>query len=179
MRNVKMTLCAVALAMTSASALAAGAPGQGTVTFNGKLIAETCTVDPSSVDIQVTLPTLSAQTFNAAGVESGSKGFDIKVINCDPSITKVAAHFEAIGGSGTDSTTGNLTNQATTNAAQNVQVRIYNSDEKQLKLGETGIAATVAADHSATMRYYGGYYSTAAATAGDVNAKAMYTIAYP
>jgi len=40
MRNLKMTLCAMALAAASTSALAADET-QGTVTFNGELIAET------------------------------------------------------------------------------------------------------------------------------------------
>ena len=182
MRNFKMTLCAIALAATSTSALAANET-QGTVTFNGELIAETCTIASDSVDRQVQLPTVAIQTLNAAGTTAGSKGFDLNVENCPSGITQVAAHFEAIGSTGVDTATGNLTNQFTTNstdtAATNVEVRLYNSNEQQLKLGETGEAAAVAADGTATMRYYGGYYATAATTAGKVYAQARYTLAYP
>lgn len=183
MRNFKMTLCAIALAATSTSALAENET-QGTVTFNGELIAETCTIASDSVDRKVQLPTVAIQTLNSNGATAGSKGFDLNVENCPSGITKVAAHFEAIGSTGMDTTTGNLTNKYTASSADdkvatNVQVRLYNSDEKQLKLGETGEAAAVAADGTATMRYYGGYYATAATTAGKVYAQARYTLAYP
>lgn len=184
MRQYKIALLAIALGAVSGSALAA-APGQGTVTFNGKLIADTCTIASNSQDIVVTLPTLSAKTFNAAGVEARSKGFDINVENCPSTLTRVATHFEAIGASGTNSAKGNLVNADTsTTAAANIEVRLYNSDEKQLKLGEQGnpfpiTAGNGGAGGTATMRYYGGYYSTRVATAGNVTAKAVYTLAYP
>ncbi|CAH6321032.1 fimbrial protein [Pantoea agglomerans] len=179
MRKLKLSVCAVAMTIASGSAMAVG---QGTVTFNGQLIAETCTIANDSIDVQVTLPTVSVQTLAAAGATAGSKGFDLNVIDCPAGITQVAAHFEAIGSSGVDSTTGNLTNQYTGTtddpAATAVQVRLYNSDEQPLKLGETGAAAAVTSG-SATMRYYGGYYATAKTGAGKVNAKAAYTLAYP
>ncbi|KLG05261.1 F17 fimbrial protein [Enterobacter cloacae subsp. cloacae] len=177
MTTFKMTLCALAMATVSTSVLAAT---QGTVTFNGELIAETCEIAADSVDRQVQLPTISIQTLNAAGTTAGSKGFDLNVENCPTGITQVAAHFEAIGSTGADTATGNLTNQyaGAETAATNVQVRLYNSDENQLKLGETGAPATVS-DGKATMRYYGGYYATAATTAGLVYAQAAYTLAYP
>lgn len=182
MRNVKLTLCALALAAVSTSSMAVG---QGTVTFDGKLIAETCSIHADDIDKQVVLPTLSIQTLNASGVEAGSKLIELRAISCPANIS-VAAHFEAINSSGLDSTTGNLTNQFTTTgttvdttAATNVEVRLYNSDENQLKLGETGSAVTADSDGNATMNYYGGYYATGATTAGKVYAKALYTLAYP
>lgn len=181
MRNLKMSLCAIAMTIVSGSAVAA--TGQGTVTFNGKLIADTCTIASDSVNVQVTLPTVSTQTLTADGATAGSKGFDLNVTDCPTTITQVAAHFEAIGSTGVDSTTGNLTNQYTGTselpAATGVQVRLYNSDENQLKLGETGTAVTVGADGSASMRYYGGYYATTQTGAGTVYAQAAYTLAYP
>ncbi|MTD38240.1 fimbrial protein [Erwinia sp. CPCC 100877] len=178
MRNVKLTLCAMALAAVSTSALAVDGPTQGTVTFNGELISDTCTIVSESVSREVQLPTVSIQTLNAKGLEAGSKGFDLNVENCPTGITQVAAHFEAIGSTGVNSETGNLKNLATTTPAGNVEVRLYNSDEAQLKLGETGAPAKVV-DGKATMRYYGGYYSTDATTAGKVYAQAKYTLAYP
>lgn len=181
MRNFKLTVCALALGMASSSFVhAAGEVTQGTVEFNGKLITETCSIDTDSQAIVVTLPTLSTTTLAAAGATGGSKLFDINVSGCGTGLTKVAAHFEAIGGSGSDSTTGNLTNDysGSETAATNVQVRLYNSDEQPLALGDTGTAATIA-NQKATMRYYGGYYATGATTAGQVHAKAQYTLAYP
>lgn len=178
MSTFKMTLCALAMATVSTSALAAT---QGTVTFNGELITSTCEIAADSVDRQVQLPTVAIQTLAKAGDTAGSKGFDLNVEKCPTGITQVAAHFEAIGSTGVDSATGNLTNQFTDGTiptAGNVQVRLYNSDEQQLKLGETGAPATVTGG-KATMRYYGGYYATGATTVGKVYAQTAYTIAYP
>ncbi len=187
MRRLKMKLCVAALATLSAAAMAADdelAPGQGTVTFNGKLISDTCTIASDSKDIQVTLPTLSIQTLKSAGITAGSKVFNVNVENCPKEITKVAAHFEAIGSSGVDSATGNLTNQYPDGGtadpkAGNVEVILYDSNEKHLKLGDTGSGVKPGADGKATMTYYGGYYATDVTTAGKVLAKARYTLAYP
>lgn len=178
MRNLKVIVCALALGMTASQA--ANAATQGTVTFNGELITETCTIDTDSENITVTLPTLSTTTLATAGATGGSKLFDINVSDCPTAITLVAAHFEAIGGSGTNSSTGNLTNtySGTDTAATNVEVRLYNSDEQPLALGSTGDTATVSSG-KASMRYYGGYYATGVTTAGKVYAQAQYTLAYP
>ena len=174
MRNFKMVVGLLALGVASSCAQAAT---QGTVDFNGLLIAETCAIDPASENLVVTLPTLSVVTLAKDGATAGSKAFDINVINCDPAIKNVGAHFEAIGGSGSDSQTGNLINDAATDAATNVQVRLYNSDEKPMPLGTTGVSAPVK-DGKATVRYYGGYYATGVTTAGKVHAKAQYTLSY-
>lgn len=181
MRNFKLTVCALALGMASSSFVNA-AVGQGTVEFNGELTANTCTIDADSQNIVVTLPTLSTKTLAKAGDTGGSKLFDINVSECDAAVTKVTAHFEAIGGSGSDATTGNLTNDAdAATAAKEVQIRLYDADESQLALGDTGKvpAAVDANTHKASMRYYGGYYATGQTTAGKVHAKAQYTLAYP
>lgn len=179
MSTIKMTLCALAMATVSTSALAVT---QGTVTFNGELITSTCEIAGDSVDRQVQLPKVAIQTLANSGDTAGSKGFDLNVKNCPTDITQVAAHFEAVGTSGVDSATGNLTNQfsadANDPAAENVEVRLYNSDGNRLKVGETGAPATVTKG-SATMRYYGGYYATGATSVGKVYAQAAYTIAYP
>ncbi len=178
MRKFKLALCALALTTASASALAADT--QGTVTFNGELISDTCTISSGYKDIVVELPKVSTQTLVKSGDTAGSKGFDIKVEDCPAPITQVAAHFEAIGSTGMDSTTGNLTNNftGTGSKAGQVQVRLYNSDEQQLKLGEAGAAAAVSGG-AATMRYFGGYYATGQTTAGKVQARANYTLVYP
>ncbi|WP_455814280.1 fimbrial protein [Pseudomonas graminis] len=191
MEKMKIFATVLALSLTASSAYAEDlALGQGKVTFNGKLIAETCQLDSGMDNIMVPLPTLSTQTLAKAGTEAGSTKFDIKVIKCDPSIKKVAAHFEAIGSTGMDPKTGNLENKAVTvgedKPATNVQIRLYNSDSAtdQLVLGETGASFDVTPGAgteggSATMRYYGGYYATNATTPGLVTATAMYTLSYP
>ncbi|MBK4726008.1 fimbrial protein [Pantoea agglomerans] len=185
MEKMKFLATALALSLTASYSYAADlGVGQGKVTFNGKLIAETCQLEDGMDNIMVTLPTLSTQTLAVAGATGGSKVFEIKVKDCGKSIKKVAAHFEAIGSTGVDPKTGNLENKAVTvgedKPATGVQIRLYNSDaeQNQLLLGDTGESFTVETG-KATMRYYGGYYATAQTTAGLVTATAMYTLSYP
>lgn len=173
----KMKIIAIVLALSIPASYSYAAT-QGEVEFTGKLVAETCKIETDKENIKVTLPTLSTQTLNSGGMVAGSTEFEISVVECPTAITSVAAHFEAIGSSGGNAATGNLKNTASANAAKNVEVRLYNADEKQLLLGNTGVAFPVK-DAKATLRYYGGYFSTAATTAGDVKATAMYTLSYP
>lgn len=184
MSKLNISLCAIALAMTTSSAFAAGEATQGTVTFNGKLIAETCSIVPADVDKVVTLPTLSTQTLSTPGAVGGSTTFDINVEDC-PSTggpTSVAAHFEAINSDGFNTATGNLTNSAVDSGdgAENVEIRLFDKDgTTQIPVGSTGgffpISTT---DQTAKMTYIGAYYASAATTAGTVTAKVQYTLAY-
>lgn len=182
MHNIKLTLCAMALAAASTSALAAT---QGTVTFNGQLTADTCEISPESENRVVPLPPVAIATLNGPGIEAGTTGFELNVVNCPSDITQVAAHFEAIGSSGADTATGNLTNASTdANPATNVQVRLFDADGNHLPVGSTGpgvdiVRPTPTSNGTATMYYAGGYYSTAATTAGPVYAQVRYTLAYP
>lgn len=183
MSKLNVSLCALALAMASSSAFAAGEVTQGTVTFNGELIAETCSIVSDDVDKQVTLPTLSVTTLDAAAKTAGSTTFDLSVENCPKTGTpgSVAAHFEAIGSDGFDPATGNLTNsEPTATAATNVQIRLFDvNGTKQIPVGGTGgffpIDTTAG---TAKMTYIGAYYATAATTAGKVKGKVQYTLAY-
>jgi major type 1 subunit fimbrin (pilin) len=156
------------------------AEGQGTVTFNGKLIAETCKLATGSEDITVTLPTVSTQSLAQAANEGGSKSFDISVTDCPVAIKKVAAHFDAVGSTGYNAATGNLTNNATTSAASNVEVRLYNTDGTAVAVGSTGSSFDVDSNsNTAKLTYLGGYYATGVTTAGNVTAKVQYTLSYP
>ncbi|MDY1035610.1 fimbrial protein [Lelliottia sp. CFBP8978] len=181
MSKLKTTACAIALSMISAYTFAGdSAVTQGTVTFNGKLIAETCSIVSGDEEKQVTLPTLSVQSLVKAGDEAGTTRFSLTAEDCPATITQVAAHFEAINSTGFDATTQNLTNSATTNAAKNVEVRLYDTDAStQLPLGTTGSFFPVdSTTQKATMTYVGGYYATGATAAGDVTAQVQYTLAY-
>ncbi|PJE87728.1 fimbrial protein [Yersinia mollaretii] len=181
MRKVNLAVCALALSVASGAALAGT---DGTVTFNGKLISETCKVEPGSKDVIVTLPTLSTQNLDKAGQEAGSTSFLINVIDCPKEITKVAAHFEAINSTGANPVTGNLTNSEKTDPAGEVEVRLYDiADGKQIRVGDTGAKFDVVPGAgtdpgTATLSYAGGYYATEATTPGAVTAKVQYVLAY-
>jgi major type 1 subunit fimbrin (pilin) len=180
MRKINLAFCGIALGLVSAAATAAV---DGTVTFNGKLINETCRVDSGSENIVVTLPTVSTTKLNAAGQQTGSTAFYINVTDCPAEVTKVAAHFEAINSTGYNSETGNLVNSAPDAAASNVEVRLYNVDDgSTIRVGETGKPFDVnfagGVPGSATLSYAGGYYATQATTAGNVMAQVQYVLAY-
>ncbi|WP_330982225.1 MULTISPECIES: fimbrial protein [Enterobacterales] len=182
MSKLKVSLCALALTMAASTAYADDAVTQGTVTFNGELIADTCSIVSGDENLTVTLPTLSTQTLANAGDTAGSKTFDIRVENCPTTgtgiPTQVAAHFEAINSDGFNATTKNLTNSATTTPASNVEVRLFDKDGTTvLPVGDTGGYFPITAG-TATMTYIGAYYATAATTAGKVSARVQYTLAY-
>jgi major type 1 subunit fimbrin (pilin) len=169
-------------AVAAASCFAATPVTQGTVTFTGKLTADTCSISTDSVDIKVLMPTIAIQTLATAGATAGSKTFDINVEECPADVTEVAAHFEAINSDGFDASTKNLTNSTTKTAggAENVQIRLYDKDGvTQIPVGGTGALFPVSSTtNTATMTYIGAYYATAATSAGNVTAKVQYTLAY-
>ncbi|MFJ3458563.1 fimbrial protein [Scandinavium goeteborgense] len=190
MSKFKVAMCALAISLASGYVQAAepvppapvAADTQGVVTFTGKLIAETCIVDDTSKDIQVTLPTLSTTSLAAAGDEGGSSTFTINVKSCPAEITKVAAHFEAIDATKFNAVTGNLINQdlEADGGATNVEVRLFEADGTVIPVGSTGSSFAVdATDGTAALTYVGAYYATAATTAGTVKAQVQYTLAYP
>jgi len=182
MSKVKALLCTALLFSVSPLTYSADPSNlsdqQGLITFTGSLTAETCEI-VGKRNMDVVLPKLSTRALNVAGAEAGSKEFIISVKNCSSTLRNIATHFEAVGGSDKDTVTGNLKNnlQGSTNAASNVQIRLY-SGQKQIRLGETSESFPLVGN-AADMRFAGGYYATGAATAGAVEAKAIYTIAYP
>ncbi|MFP2516973.1 fimbrial protein [Buttiauxella agrestis] len=183
MSKFKVTLCALAISMVSAYAGAEITlpPGQGTVTFTGELTDETCTVDPTSKDIKVVLPTIGTETLAAAGAQGGSTTFPIKVTDCPVGVTEIAAHFEAIDQTKYNPATGNLINQdPAPDAATNVEVRLFETDGTVLPVGSTGSSFPVdETTNTGTMTYMGAYYATGATTVGTVTAVVQYTLAYP
>ncbi len=182
MSKYKVLLCTALLfpfaSLTHAADPANLSDQQGLITFIGELTDETCEI-AGEKSFNVMLPKLSTSTFKQAGIEAGSREFQISVKNCSSTLKNVAVHFEAVGGSDKDGITGNLKNSLTgvNTAAKNIQVRLY-QEKKQIRLGETSTAVPLV-DNAATMTFAGGYYSTGQATAGNVQAKAIYTIAYP
>jgi len=191
MNKFKTAMCIIALGVVSSHTYAADASaitGDGTVTFTGKLTANTCQVDTESKDRKVTLPTLSTQRLATAGNYDGTTSFQLQVIDCSPDVTEIGAHFEALGSSGRNPATGNLTNSdVSSTGAKNVEVRLYDADNTPLALGTASktVAITPAAEGAAegtggtaTLNYAGGYYATGQTTAGDVKAQVVYSLVY-
>ncbi|AXK61798.1 MULTISPECIES: fimbrial protein [Burkholderia] len=155
---------------------AAFAEGTGKVTFNGKLIQETCKINAGDEDKVVTLPQISTQSLTAAGQTAGSTMFDISVSECPAGLNLVAAHFETAH---MDPDTRNATNQApTATAAGLVQVQLLDRDgTTPILLGSSGAPVAISGG-AAKMSYGGQYFATGQTTPGDVMAVVNYTLAY-
>ncbi|PIF22979.1 fimbrial protein [Candidatus Pantoea floridensis] len=185
MRMLKTSVAILALIAAGNAA----AVSSGKINFVGKVISSTCEIRPGDEDKTVTLPTVNASSLANDKDTAGTTNFTIGVVNCpapatpvDPNDpTMVAVHFEAIGSSGFDAATGNLTNASVTDPATNVQIRLYNygGNNSVIKLGETGNYFPIDnTTNSATTTYTAGYYATGTSTAGNVQAHVMYSLAY-
>ncbi|PVY77899.1 major type 1 subunit fimbrin (pilin) [Cupriavidus alkaliphilus] len=181
MTNNKL-LAALIIAGTAMGAQFAHA-ADGTITFNGNITAQTCTINGNgtgSHDFTVQLPTVSASTLNGIGKVAGQTPFNIALTECTPDTGNVHTFFEA--GPTTDLTTGNLILNA--GGAQNVQIRLLNGGTANtpIKAGATNAAqnsnSVPLTNGAATLSYYAQYYATGAATAGAANSSVMYSIAY-
>jgi major type 1 subunit fimbrin (pilin) len=180
MKSRHYGMIAAAAAMAFAIPMSSYA-ADGTITFNGSITAQTCTINGNgagSSDFTVTLPTVSASALAAAGQTAGRTPFNIALTGCTPATGNIHTFFES--GPTTDSTTGNLVLQA--GGAQNVQIGLENADFSPIKAGFADASqnsASVAIDSgAATLTYYAKYIATGVATAGAANSSVMYTIAY-
>ncbi|EQV60871.1 major type 1 subunit fimbrin (pilin), partial [Escherichia coli KOEGE 58 (171a)] len=110
-----MKIKVIALA-TFVSAVFAGSAMayDGTITFTGKVVAQTCTVNTSDKDLAVTLPTVATSSLKDNAATSGLTPFAIRLTGCATgmnSAQNVKAYFEP--SSNIDLATHNLKNTAT------------------------------------------------------------------
>lgn len=188
MKKIKLALLVAGSLVAGASTSAFAAEGQGTITFDGELIKETCQIT-SPLNQSVKLPKVSVKSLTASGDEGGYMPFTINVDCSGAEATdlvgkKIAVHLEPVGKTTDwDPATGNLLNNLTgANDAKNVQIKIYSTTGGKRvhnKIGETGAWVDItAAKKTMDFHYVGGYYATAQTTPGLVNATVMYTLVY-
>lgn len=174
---------ALLLAGTALGAQCAHA-ADGTITFNGKITAQTCTINGNGSggkNFTVTLPTVAASTLQAAASTAGRTPFSIALTDCTPTSGNVHTFFES--GATTDLGTGNLIlDSGPTPVATNVQIGLLNADASIIKAGfadaQQNSKAVALNNGAATLQYYAQYVSTGNAGAGSANSSVMYTIAY-
>ncbi|KVV43758.1 hypothetical protein WT27_09725 [Burkholderia territorii] len=158
----------------------------GTITFNGNVIASTCKPDGGPADLTVTLPPVSTAALGEAGKSAGRTPFSLSLTGCSTSEgnpTKVAVTFEA--GPSVNQSTGRLTVDAgTTEApgAKNVELQVLNAQQQPVKVGAAGdqnsLLVDIGQDGKAKMDYYAEYIATGAAEAGAVNTRVQYSLNY-
>ncbi len=175
-KSLALLLFAALAAPTAANAV------DGTIRFEGSVIAPTCvlTNGPTPADIRVQLPPVAVSALGAAGQIAGRTPFVIRVADCDAATAQVQTFFEP--GPTVDTRSNNLTLDAGAGTAGNVQLQLLNADHSQILLGnpsdlQNSQAAAIEGG-GAELRYYAQYVATAAATAGAANSSVTFTLIY-
>ncbi|CAB3759668.1 fimbrial protein [Burkholderia puraquae] len=167
----KSLLTAVALAALSTSAFAAGT---GTINFTGEIVAGACGIDAGSVNQTVQLGKVPTNVFKKAGDKSTPVDFEIKLTDCDTSISK-QAKFTFTG-------TSNATQPkllATIGSATNVGIRLQSSSGEYLDNGVEQAAPTLLSNGNNVVKFAASYEATAAGvTPGTADSVANFTVRY-
>ncbi|PRM45444.1 fimbrial protein [Haemophilus influenzae] len=200
----KLTLAAGLLFSLGGISSAFGA-ADGTITFNGRVVDQTCTVTngSNSGNFEVKLPAVNKTQLATDGAVAGATRFDIELKGCKQATAAgtngVRAYFLP-NSEYVDATTHNLKNIAQNtggvNKAGNVQIQLTHADTRQvIAVGENvdvqenapyhswfafeDDAAAGTAKAKAKLTYYAQYVAVgAAAEPGLVQSKVEYNIIY-
>ena len=178
----KTLLSAVMIASFGIAALASQAARavDGTITFTGKVVANSCAfkVNGGGSSNTVVLPVVFTSALTTAGNVAGNTAFTIAASGCDTNLASVQAYFS----SANVDTTGYLKN---TGSATNVEVQLLNGTTSTAMPLNAGTATAqnspvgTLSSGAATMNYSAQYIAVGgAATAGLVNTSVAYTINY-
>lgn len=188
----KGIITAAVLGASALVASAAQAAPDGTITFNGKVVGETCTVDVNktgSSSATVTLPTVQTSALKTDGDVAGRTGFTMSVsgaaclkANAGANGT-VKAFFQQ--GPNIDPDSGFLTNTATAAAATMVQIGILNATDATTVKGfdlnapaaTQGETPVTMVDGTATLLHYAAQYvARGQSTPGAVTSSVDYVL---
>ncbi|WP_145492215.1 fimbrial protein [Yersinia rohdei] len=175
-----MNKITLAIALFSASTSIAMAASNNTITFQGEVTAQTCSVSVNGVDANpmVLLPTVSSSDLDASGKTAGKTTFTLGVTGCASSAADIDIKTVFVANQVT--TSGNLGNTGT---ATNVELQLLkdattttginlNSNVAQdgivLKAGDTS------AEHDFAVQYY----ATGQAGPGSVIGSVQYAVSY-
>ena len=142
----------------------------GSVTFNGKVIAPACTLVAATKDSVVTLPDVSATKLQTNGQVSGVQT-DV------PIELKENATFTFNGTADTTQITA-FANQASSDAATNVALQMYMNDGTTAITPDTETGNILLQDGDQTLTFKVDYIATGKATSGNVNAVTNFHINY-
>lgn len=158
----------------------------GTITINGAIGSQTCSVTAASANMTVTLPKVAASAF-VTSQTAGTTPFFINVTGC-ASGTQVGAFFE--GGPTIDysNVQGTLLNTAASSPSSGVNVQLVNQDGSTVLAGYpfgsvtgTQIPAyfTASAAGAATLPYFARYIKSGTIGAGAYTSTVTYSLVYP
>jgi len=149
-----------------------------TITFQGEVTTDTCSVTINGSDAKpvVLLPTVSVDALKVGGATTGNTTFELDVTGCSAKDDSTI-YAEFIGNN--VSTNGNLKNMATTNPAGKVEIRIIKADESAFNFSTKQTDKLTPLKSGATnATYTAQYYADGQATAGAVEATLQYAISY-
>jgi major type 1 subunit fimbrin (pilin) len=181
MKKIALPLIVAAMGLAASAAHAGPANNGGTLTINGQLVANTCTVSGNGQgnNFTVTLPSLSASELSAAGSTAGATGFNIALTDCTPATGNVHTFWEYGVNTLSD---GNLLNNGT---AKNVEVQLvdYNQGRKSIDVskadGAQNSQSVAITGGNANLQYAAQYISPAgSAAAGSVTTNVTYSMVY-
>lgn len=175
----------------------------GKVTFLGKVVEQTCSIQQSSRDQTIILHTVQKSAFTAQGATAMATPFSIALEKCSAKnhqnngINKVRLYFSSPN---VDTATGTLNNVDTASPAKNVNIQLIDNNVSNtgtvIKLGQAQTNANPAGliikDNSNALdltdavsapvfKYLAQYYAKtepASITVGDVKTSVDFTIAY-
>jgi len=155
-----------------------------TITFQGEVTAETCsvTVNGNSAKPLVLLPSVNVSALAASGQNAGQTTFDIGVTGCTGN-AGAATTISTVFAGNSVSTAGNLSNVAATDAATNVEIQIVDTKGADIDFNKgsfngAGDLTLAAGETTASATYTAQYFATGVATAGAVESTMQYAVSY-
>ncbi|HDR9756252.1 TPA: fimbrial protein [Burkholderia cepacia] len=180
--QTKLITAVLFVAAATASQIASAA--DGTITFNGSVTAQTCTINGNgsgSNNFNVPLQSVSTSALATAGQYANRTPFNIALTACTPASGNVHTYFEP--GPTVDTATGNLILAA--GGATNVEIQLLNGDGtySPIRIGaadasQNSKSVAISSTGTATLNYYAQYFATGAATAGAATSSVMYSLVY-
>ncbi|MDF3084736.1 fimbrial protein [Burkholderia sola] len=182
MKNLKRSAIPFLVVAAGAAFSSMAHAADGTVNFNGKVIASTCSVEGGS-DLSVPLPPVSTTALADVGSVAGRSAFSLALKGCttgDKNPVKVGVIFE--NGASVDQSSGRLVIDSGDNAAEGVQINVLNDQQNLIPIGaQTGAntqMADIDADGNAKLNYFAEYYASGAVKAGDASTRVEYSLIY-
>ncbi|MGF1777062.1 fimbrial protein [Vibrio nomapromontoriensis] len=168
----------------------------GTITFNGKVTAASCTVTGgatgggnASTSLNVTMPSITTGSIGTTKDDlAGMTAFTITLTDCKSQSTTAEKMRVAFSGTGDPANQYVLKNTASTGAASGVGIQLLKEDGTSIidinggsnKADETPLPISTATAESYILNFNAAYVnvSGSAPTAGTVTSVANYTIEY-
>ncbi|WP_374357734.1 fimbrial protein [Chitinimonas sp.] len=168
------------LAALLAAGIASAAPITGTINFSGTIAPPACTVDTTTtankgLNQTVTLPTVNATSFGAAGSTLGQTPFSLQFTGCTASAGGVNITFG--NAASADSTVASTFKS--TGTATGVSFELLNASAANIApntVQNYPVTTTATATYNFSVRYYA---TSATVNAGTVIAAVPVTVVFP